>query len=51
MEEAYSLGINKILIQPGAESEDILSFCAEKGIMAIEGCALEELPYYKRKKR
>lgn len=51
VEEAHSLGINKILIQPGAESEDILSFCAEKGIIAIEGCALVELSYYKRKKR
>lgn len=51
VEEAYSLAINKILIQPGAESEDILSFCAEKGIIAIEGCALVELSYYRRKKR
>lgn len=51
VEEANNLGINKILIQPGAESEDILSFCAEKGIIAIEGCALVELSYFKRKKR
>lgn len=51
VEEANNLGINKILIQPGAKSEDILSFCVEKGIIAIEGCALEELSYYKRKKR
>ncbi|KAJ49136.1 putative CoA-binding protein [Clostridium tetanomorphum] len=51
VKEAHDLGINKILIQPGAESEDILSFCAEKGIIAIEGCVLVEISYYKRKKR
>ncbi|MEW9097146.1 MAG: CoA-binding protein [Clostridiaceae bacterium] len=50
VKEAYDLGINKILIQPGASSEEILSFCKEKGIIAIEGCALVELSYYTRKR-
>ncbi|WP_125154190.1 CoA-binding protein [Clostridium rectalis] len=51
IQEANLLSINKILIQPGAESEELLSFCKEKGIIAIEGCVLVELSYYKRKKR
>lgn len=46
IEEAISLGISKILIQPGAESDEILSLCKNKGIIAIEGCALVELSYY-----
>lgn len=37
------LSINKVLIQPGAESEEILKFCNENNIEAIEGCALVEL--------
>lgn len=49
--EASELGVDKVLIQPGAASEEILSFCKEKGIIAIEGCALVELSYYKRKAR
>lgn len=48
--EAKELGINKVLIQPGAKSEEILSFCRENGIIAIEGCALVELSYYNRKR-
>lgn len=43
VKEASKLGINKILIQPGAESEDIINFCKENNIDAIEGCALLEL--------
>lgn len=43
MESAAKLDINKVLIQPGAESEEILSLCRNKGIIAIEGCALVEL--------
>ncbi len=43
VEEAAELGINKVLIQPGAESEDIINYCKDKGIIAIEGCALVEL--------
>ncbi|MCT8977581.1 CoA-binding protein [Clostridium sp. CX1] len=47
VESAIELGINKILIQPGAESNDILMLCREKGISAIQGCALIELSNYK----
>lgn len=43
IKEAKSLGINKVLIQPGAESEEILNFCKENGICSIEGCVLVEL--------
>jgi uncharacterized protein len=43
VEEAAELGIDKVLIQPGAESTDIINFCRDKGIVAIEGCALVEL--------
>ena len=43
VEEALKLGIDKILIQPGAESEEIISFCENNAITAIEGCALVEL--------
>ena len=46
IQTAIKLGINKILIQPGAESNEILSFCKNKGIIAIEGCALVELSHY-----
>jgi predicted CoA-binding protein len=49
VKEAAELKIDKVLIQPGAESEDILDFCKSNGITAIEGCALVELSYYKRK--
>lgn len=41
--EAKELGIKNILIQPGAESEEILSYCKLNGITAIQGCALIEL--------
>ncbi|SMB83312.1 Predicted CoA-binding protein [Desulfonispora thiosulfatigenes DSM 11270] len=43
VKEAKELNINKILIQPGAESEEILNFCQENDIMALEGCVLVEL--------
>ena len=43
LQEAHKLKIDKILIQPGAESSEILSFCKANGIQAIEGCALIEL--------
>jgi predicted CoA-binding protein len=49
VKEAKELGIDKILVQPGAESEDILEYCKNNEITAIEGCALVELSYYKRK--
>ena len=43
IKEAKALEINKVLIQPGAESEEVLNFCKENGICSIEGCALVEL--------
>ena len=43
LQEAEQLKIDKVLIQPGAGSPEILSFCKENGIQAIEGCALVEL--------
>lgn len=43
VKEAKNIGIDKILIQPGAESSEILSYCRENGIEAIEGCVLVEL--------
>lgn len=43
VKEAKELNIDKVLIQPGAESEEILEFCKNNGINAIEGCALVEL--------
>ena len=43
VKEAHELKIDKILIQPGAESYDLLNFCKANGIEAIEGCALVEL--------
>lgn len=43
VKEAKELGINKILIQPGAESKEILEFCKNNDIIAVEGCALIEL--------
>lgn len=49
IEKAITLGINKVLIQPGAASNEILSLCENKGIIAIEGCALVELSHYNSK--
>lgn len=43
LQEAHQLKIDKILIQPGAESLEILDFCKINGIQAIEGCTLVEL--------
>ncbi|SHK85974.1 Predicted CoA-binding protein [Clostridium cavendishii DSM 21758] len=40
VKEAKKLGIDKILIQPGAESKEILDYCKNNGITAIEDCAL-----------
>lgn len=47
MKEAASMKIDKVLIQPGAESDEILDYCREAGITAIEGCALVELSSYR----
>ncbi|MGG7143537.1 CoA-binding protein [Clostridium nigeriense] len=43
LKEAKSLGIENILIQPGAQSEEILRYCKENNINAIENCALVQL--------
>ncbi|WP_032123365.1 CoA-binding protein [Clostridium amazonitimonense] len=43
VKEAKEVGIKYILIQPGAESKEIIDFCRENEITAIEGCALVEL--------
>jgi predicted CoA-binding protein len=43
VKEAKELGIKYILIQPGAESDEILEYCKESDIVAIEGCVLVEL--------
>lgn len=47
MKEALELKIDKVLIQPGAESQEIIGFCKANGITAIEGCALVELSSYR----
>ena len=46
--DVQAMNLNKVLIQPGAESEDIISYFTEKNIVAIKGCALVELASYKR---
>lgn len=43
LKEANNLGIENVLIQPGAESEEILNYCKENNINAIENCALVQL--------
>ncbi|GAA0178188.1 CoA-binding protein [Clostridium sediminicola] len=40
VKKAKEMGIDKFLIQPGAESEEILNYCKENNLTAIEGCAL-----------
>lgn len=48
IKEAKELGIKKVLIQPGAESSEILNYCKSNGINALEGCALVALSLYKK---
>lgn len=43
IKEAKDLGIKNVLIQPGAESDEILNYCRENSINAIENCALVQL--------
>lgn len=50
VKEASELKISKVLIQPGAESDEIIEYCKNNNIIAIEGCALVELSYSNRKK-
>jgi uncharacterized protein len=42
VKEARDLNIKFILIQPGAESTEILEYCKKWDIKAIQGCALTE---------
>lgn len=41
--EAKNLGIKNVLIQPGADSREILEYCKQNGINAIKDCALVQL--------
>lgn len=43
LKEAKEIGIKNVLIQPGAESEEILKYCKDNEINAIENCALVQL--------
>lgn len=43
VKEVKELGIKHILIQPGAESREIMDYCNKNGINAVVGCALIEL--------
>ncbi|MDQ0149960.1 CoA-binding protein [Eubacterium multiforme] len=43
IKEANELNIKNILIQPGAESDEILDYCKENNINAVQGCALVQL--------
>lgn len=43
IKEAKEIGIKYVLIQPGAESDEIISYCKENDIYAIENCALVQL--------
>lgn len=43
LEQANNLNIDKVLIQPGAESKEIIYYCKQNNIIAIEGCVLVEL--------
>lgn len=48
IKEAKSMGINNILIQPGAESPEIIRFAKENKMNAEEGCALVSLSKIKK---
>ncbi len=51
VKKAKEVGIKNILIQPGAESEEILSSCRDNNINAIQGCALVELRNRREKEK
>ncbi len=47
VKEAASLStIEYILIQPGAESDEIIAYCEEKQISCFKGCALVGINLY-----
>ena len=43
LKESKELNIQHVLIQPGAESDEIHDYCRENNIKAVNGCALVEL--------
>lgn len=43
LKEARQLNIDKVLIQPGAESDEIVEFCKENNIKFVKGCVLKQL--------
>jgi len=43
LKEAEKLGLKRVLIQPGAESEEVLDFCKENEFEYLQGCILREL--------
>ena len=43
LEEASALAIKRVLVQPGAESEAIIAYCAAHGLEAVQGCVLRAL--------
>lgn len=43
MKEAKELGIQNVLVQPGAESDDLINYCVENNINVVKGCALVSL--------
>lgn len=43
MKEAKKLAIKYVLIQPGAESDEILEYCKKNDIEAFKDCALVQL--------
>ena len=48
VKEAVKLGIKNILIQPGAESAEIIKLAEENKLTAVEGCALVALATLKK---
>jgi predicted CoA-binding protein len=40
VEEAAALGVTNLFIQPGAQSTEILDFCASSNIKVFQGCVL-----------
>lgn len=43
VKELKKYNIDKILIQPGAQSPEILEYCENNDIIKVQGCALVEL--------
>ena len=44
IQDCARLGIQKVWIQPGAESPEILEYAEQNGIEAVQGCVLREWP-------